>query len=218
MKKIELSKGKEALVSDEDWEELSRTAWYEEDGYAVGRPNLVEMVGMHRWIMNAPEELMVDHINWDGLDNRRENLRLARRLDNSRNLRVNKAGRSSRYKGVSLHRNGKWKVQVRVEKKNVTVGYFFIEEEAARAYDKAAVEAHGAFASLNFPLEHLDKMKQVMKFQWGDRVRCIKDVWFVRGNKHRKGEEFVVNNVNQDLFCLMEECYEDKGRTERASR
>jgi hypothetical protein len=102
---------------------------------------------MHRLIMAAPDGIGVDHINGDGLDNRRANLRLASQRDNSANMAV-RASSATGFKGVSWkRRNRKWQAQIG----RTYLGIFASAEEAARAYDHAAREAWGEFAHLNFP-------------------------------------------------------------------
>lgn len=98
----------------------------------------------------------VDHINHDKLDNRRENLRLATHQQNKWNVpkQKHRDGRqpTSQYKGVSLYKsNGKWTASIKAGERNIRLGYFLTEEEAARAYDAAAREHFGEFAYLNFP-------------------------------------------------------------------
>jgi hypothetical protein len=107
---------------------------------------------MHREIINAPDDLVVDHINYNGLDNRKANLRLATRRQNSLHvIRTINPG-SSKYKGVSWNTNKKrWHVQITTNGKTIRLGYFTDEIEAAKAYDQAAKKYHGDFAALNFP-------------------------------------------------------------------
>ncbi len=92
----------------------------------------------------------VDHKNGNSLDNRRDNLRLATRGQNNANRR----GWSPRFgglRGLSLHRSGKFRAQIRVNGQQKHLGHYSSPEEAARAYDKAATEHFGEFAVLNFP-------------------------------------------------------------------
>lgn len=92
-----------------------------------------------------------DHRNGDGLDNRRANLREATQTQNMCN-RQRRSGSSSGFKGVTWwKRDGKWKAQIGLAGKNHHLGYFSTAEEAARAYDDAARELHGEYATLNFP-------------------------------------------------------------------
>jgi hypothetical protein len=107
---------------------------------------------LHRLIVDAPQDVQVDHINHDGLDNRRANLRLATRSQNQANMRAETIGATSRYKGVSWEKfTQRWKACITVHGKGVTLGRYGAEEEAARAYDQAAIEAWGEFACVNFP-------------------------------------------------------------------
>jgi hypothetical protein len=106
---------------------------------------------MHREILNPPGHLMVDHINHNGLDNRKANLRLATCAQNSYNRRQGRKNKSSKYTGVSWKQwTKKWAAIICYKKKNIIVGYFENEIQAAKAYDKAAKKYHGEFASLNF--------------------------------------------------------------------
>jgi hypothetical protein len=106
-------------------------------------------ISMHRLIMNPPEGVFVDHINGDGLDNRRENLRLVTRQQNMANSRKRHVGQS-KYKGVSRARNSpKWRACIVVNKKQIHLGTFDDELDAARAYDLKAVELYGEHAFTN---------------------------------------------------------------------
>jgi hypothetical protein len=91
----------------------------------------------------------IDHINRVRHDNRWSNLRAATREENARNNRGIE-GSSSIYLGVSKVRNG-WKAQINVAKKQLYLGRFSNEEDAAKCYDAAARKYFGEFAGLNFP-------------------------------------------------------------------
>jgi hypothetical protein len=106
----------------------------------------------------VPKGFLVDHINRDKLDNRRENLRLATRKDNEANKRKRRGKTTSKYKGVTKMNTGKrkkkWRSTITVDKKQVALGSYMTEVEAARAYDERAIVEFGEFAWLNFPQEH----------------------------------------------------------------
>jgi hypothetical protein len=105
---------------------------------------------MHREVINAPVDCQVDHVNHDGLDNRRDNLRLCTVSQNQGNSRKQNRETTSRYKGVSWHsRDRRWRAQIRYGKEKVHLGQFLSEEEAAYAYDRAARNRWGEFANIN---------------------------------------------------------------------
>lgn len=152
MKIIRLTKGKVAVVDDEDYEFVSQYNWYASKtkkkyyvkSASVGCP----FTFMHQLIM---QRAGVDHVNGNSLDNRRSNLRVCTQRENCRN-RVKRKTCSSQFKGVCLSkRSGKWDASITTKEKRRYLGRFEQEEEAAKAYDKAARDAFGEFARLNFP-------------------------------------------------------------------
>ena len=103
---------------------------------------------LHRMIAAAPEGMEVDHINGDGLDNRRENLRVCTHHENMRAR--HRAWGSSDYKGVSWHKQiQKWRAFIGSNGRILHLGCFTDEKEAARAYNEAALKYFGEFAVLN---------------------------------------------------------------------
>ena len=109
---------------------------------------------LHRFILNLDfgDPRQVDHINRNGLDCRDSNMRIATSSQNHMNQPKFTGTYSSRYKGVSWNKQReKWEVYIQVDYKKIRLGFFNIEEDAARAYDKAAIEHYGEFAILNFP-------------------------------------------------------------------
>jgi len=140
--------GKFAMVSDEDYDSVSRyTWWLHKYGYAITRIN-GRSVPMHRYLMGFPKQL-VDHRDLDRLDNQRENLRLCSFEQNLSNSGP-RFGR--KYKGVYKENSGKPKcyhAKATVNGRIVSFGRYYSELEAVRAYDKAIVELRGEFARPN---------------------------------------------------------------------
>lgn len=157
MKEIPLTREKIALVDDSDFARVICYKWYaypEQGGhwYAVRdmRNNgKRQFVSMHRFILAPPPGVVVDHINMDGLDNRRENLRLCSHAENMRNHKK-MLNTISRFKGVTWECN-KWRVRINSNGKLLHLGLYESEEDAARVYDAAARKFYGEFARTNFP-------------------------------------------------------------------
>lgn len=158
MKKIPLTKGYVALVDDEDYERVAIHKWCaafrsSKDGgvkvYAkrsVRKPGGIQKsLYLHRTIMNAPDGIEVDHINGDPLDNQRSNMRMCTHAENLRNQRPQTGG-TSKHRGVSwCKRDARWQVHIKVNGKRLYLGNFTDEDDAARAYDAAAVQHFGEF-------------------------------------------------------------------------
>lgn len=146
-----------ALVDDEDFPLVAGYRWHpfknRRNFYAIAntrKPDgTLTTVKLHRLIL--PDAKIIDHINHDGLDNRRENLREATNSQNNANQQK-MLGTSSGFKGVYWHKQAdKWRAQIMFNRKYKHLGLFASEIEAAHAYDNAARELFGEFAHLNFP-------------------------------------------------------------------
>lgn len=159
MNTITLTQGYATLVDDDIYDELAQFKWHVSGTakkYAkrdVGGRKAKTSILLHRYIMDAKAGDVVDHINGNTLDNRRENLRICKQTDNSRwHIDLNK-NNTSGYRGVCWHeQRGKWLATIRIARKQIHLGLFESKEDAARAYDEAASLNFGDFASLNFPL------------------------------------------------------------------
>lgn len=135
-----------ALVDDEDFERVNAINW------SIVKPNntvlyaIANNIYMHRFIVDYKE---VDHINHNGLDNRKENLRQSTRQQNSWNKRGIKNG-TSPYKGVSYHTiSKKWIAVIGTHFNRTYIGSYKTDIEAARAYNQKAKELFGEYAYLN---------------------------------------------------------------------
>lgn len=147
---IPLTKGKAAMIDDEDVATITKHSWhFKDNGYAMRsteRNGEKKSFYMHRELLNAPKGMAVDHINHDKLDNRRSNLRLCTIGQNNRNMRMNKHG----FKGVSWDTaRGRFKATISVNNKSMNIGRFDTAEEAALYYDVAAQLFYGQYAYLN---------------------------------------------------------------------
>lgn len=160
MRRIKLTQGQFALIDDIDFERISqykwhavkasnKHSWYANTNIWIKKDGkkIRYSLRMHRFLLNTPKGKVVDHINGNGLDNRRENIRICDQKNNVCNAIAHRNS-ISKYRGVSLQ-SGKWKVQIQINKKKIHLGYFDSEEEAAQVYNKAAKKYHGEFARLN---------------------------------------------------------------------
>lgn len=153
MAEIGLVNGGFAVVDDESLPLMGARRWRRKSDhgrtyvYSSTRPQ----VALHRLIADPPAGMMVDHINGNGLDNRRANLRVA---SNSQNQANRQRVRGAYIKGICFHRkSGKWQAQIKKDDVNFYLGLYASEEAAAHAYAKAAHRLFGEFAWTNFEKE-----------------------------------------------------------------
>jgi len=159
VKLIPLTQGKFAIVDDENFDRLNANKWCAmrdkstRSFYAVRNSPRVNgksrLILMHREVVNAEARFDVDHRNHNTIDNRLDNLRVCTTSQNAANSRVRKDN-SSGCKGVHWHKQScKWHARLAVSGKRLHLGYFDSKEDAASAYDAAALELHGEFALTN---------------------------------------------------------------------
>jgi hypothetical protein len=152
---ILLTRGLAATVDEADYEAVSELTWHAFDNQGKGWYARTKIpigggryrhVFMHNLLLGIRG---VDHIDGNGLNNQRTNLRPATAVENARNRRKSPIG-SSRYKGVYLFRPGVWRAMIGQDGKQHSLGLFSSEVAAALAYDRAAKRMFGPFAAPNF--------------------------------------------------------------------
>lgn len=149
-RRVPLNNGYTALVSDKDYDGLMLYTWTihkrPAQTYAVTRV-CGELTYMHRFVLCPSDNEWVDHINGNGLDNTRENIRVCSPSQNSYN-RTKQKNNTSGYKGVSRCRD-RWRAQIQNNGRQVFLGVFSTPKDAASAYNKAASAIAGTFAQSN---------------------------------------------------------------------
>lgn len=151
---ILLTNGGEALIDKRYFNKVSKYKWYK---HTVNKHTYVwrtsrfkgKMIKLHTFLMRTPKGMMVDHINGDGLDNRKSNLRLCLPCENSRNQKL-KSKNTSGYKGIHFSKpNKKWVARIGVNYKRICIGSFIDKIDAIHAYNKYCLKYHGKFARPN---------------------------------------------------------------------
>jgi len=152
-KEIVLTRGMKAIVDDEDYDAVSSMKWHVQVDSRGKIYSATDVLGstvyLHRFLMGDGCD-KVDHINGNTLDNRRCNLRNTSTSENAMNNKKTNAPRSSKYKGVTHTKDGKWKAHIGKDDEDIHIGYFDSEEEAAKAYDAKAKTLFGDKARINF--------------------------------------------------------------------
>jgi len=158
---IRMAQPKYAKVDPADYKRLRKYQWfasakagncfYARKHTTNGKTNQ-KLLYLHQEIIEVPYGMVTDHINHDSMDNRKANLRPATHSQNTCHRRKPSHAKTSKYKGVSWKKSKrKWQAQIGFQKKDIYLGYFENEIDAAKAYDRAARRYHKDFACLNFP-------------------------------------------------------------------
>lgn len=208
---IPLNAGRITLVDEADADAVLHHTWCTHkpvpNCYAVARIDGVQ-VRLHRLITGAHEDQDVDHINYHGLDNRRSNLRLCTRQENSARRRAPQPSNTG-YRGAyrrSAKDGGGFAARLMAHGHSIALGTYDTAKEAARAYDLKAFELYGEFAVLNKPPNVADTRPRLR----GQQLRCLAD-WQVRAMRRAReeanltyiqlGESFGVHRVTARRIC-----------------
>jgi hypothetical protein len=147
---IPLSMDQVALIDKEDFDKIKDYGWYAhfdkvgKTFYAITRTHGTNII-MHRLILNAPDSLVIDHADHNGLNNRKSNIRVCSQSQNCMNKKV-QSNNTSGYRGVSFHKTkNKYQATIMVNRKQVYLGTFNTALEASEAYQIAAKKLFGKF-------------------------------------------------------------------------
>lgn len=157
MKLVTLTQGQFAMVDDADFDRVNQFKWYARKSYntfyatrnislGAGRQSPRQL---HQFIL--PGVKQIDHKDGNGLNNQKYNLRPATSIQNKRNCRKYRGDFSSKFKGVRKREYNRWQARISIVGRLLNIGSFDSEEQAAKAYDTAAIKHFGEFAKLNFP-------------------------------------------------------------------
>lgn len=155
-KEIQLTQGKFAIVDDEDYEYLNQFKWhasklngkfYARRYIKLSNPNI--KILMHRDVMKPERRYVIDHVDGNTLNNKKNNLRICTNAENIRNSKIS-INNTSGFKGVYWNKqNAKWRAFITLNYKRIWLGNFINPIDAAEAYNEAAIKFHGEFAKLN---------------------------------------------------------------------
>lgn len=159
MREIQLTRNQVALIDDEDFDLINQHKWfsvsprqknYRHTWYAACKIQ-GRHVTMHNLLLNPPKGSVADHIDHNGLNNRRTNIRISTTRENSWNTNKHK-NCTSKFKGVSWNKEkSKWQARICINGRETHLGWFHDEVLAANTYDFVACQFFGDFAKLNFP-------------------------------------------------------------------
>lgn len=212
-RRIKLTRGYFAIVDERDFGWLSENRWHfcsnGSKGYAIRRPIIdgkQVFVSMHREIFLRHNSIviesgyLIDHINREPLDNRLTNLRLATIHQNSGNVSKTKTNKSG-YKGVIRYPiNGSWRASIKEHGKECHLGYYSTPEEAALAYNEAAIRIFGDFAYLNEGIERTD----FTRLSGANRNKGYSGIRFVK-NRNRWRVTIKVGKERKNVGCFKTE-------------
>ena len=180
-----------ALIDLGDIEKVGKYRWYAtEKGYVKSQNNL----RLHRLVMNATEDYLVDHINRNPLDNRKSNLRMCTQAENSRNVGVSQANTTG-FKGVYFEKlNNKYRARIKYNGKRISLGCYENAVDAAIAYDKKAIELFGDFAYTNFPNNNYIVLDEVGVVTYEELIDIVADeeLKLVTEPDDENGDDFLV--------------------------
>ena len=143
------------IIDDEDYDKIKDYTWFVRKNRktfycrtSIRNGKNIKQYSLSRFIMSAKKGQMVDHINCNGLDNRKCNLRFCTYSENNRNRRKPKNNKSG-FKGVNWDKHSKkWRAHINVHKKFYNLGYFLTPEEGHRAYCEAVKKYHGEYGRI----------------------------------------------------------------------
>lgn len=153
---IPISQGRETIIEESDYPLIPVARWYARRGrhtwYVTTKIN-GEWIHMHDIVLPSPSGFVVDHIDGNGLNNRRGNLRIATTSQNQMSrLALEWQKKTSKFRGVCWNKGmKKWQAEIQLNQKGIYLGCYADEVEAAKAYDRAARKYFGEFARPNFP-------------------------------------------------------------------
>lgn len=191
-------KGGMSFVSKEDFEELNKYHWYKSiEGYVCGTINK-KIISMHRFITKANNKQIVDHINGNTLDNRKENLRITTTQKNNENKGISKSKISSKYKNVYYVKQvKKYRVEIKHDKESHYLGYYDNEMEAAEMVDMYIVHKNLNHIRLNFP----EKKEQYLTKEYKPKIKQSKSEYMgVRKLKNNRFMSGII--INGKHICI----------------
>lgn len=199
---ITLTQNKIAFIDDEDCELVSRYKWFIKPTtntfYAMAKIN-GRSVSLHQFLMGEKEGYYTDHIDRNGLNNQRANLRWATWSQNLMNQQIQKVSKSSCYKGVSKknwsNEETIWAAYITINQKRHYLGNYKNEEDAALAYNRKAIELFGEFACLNPVVEdgrQLSSLREIKKTSQFLGVHWLKTHRLWAANIKRGGKQVFI--------------------------